>query len=427
MNKTQSAPSSSSQASVNASISTKLICCCPAIAIAVDLFRIFCVKHTEEQCPISCQGAFIGMQVARPFARAAASFHSVVRSRQSIVRQTPSRVDCRACNCTCNRTPAGPAIGSLLIRTYSAKATASTENHLEGLEEDVDLFGEESETVRGKKQDTSIIQDEELDEIDLEPVAAGGSREPSSSSSTSKYDLLDPRPKLPGSIKRLNRILSRQRKIEIPESDLDEKFVKGRGPGGQAINKTNSSVSLTHIPTGIRVQAQPTRSREENRKAARRILAERLEVLRTTGHLPGSEIIQGIEIQFPQQHTNSDTAQMDSAAIADGKVGLELGEVKGKGKKATQKEEEKSLSTAYTKAEIRAEKERRRKANRAKKAKKKYGKKGEEDAEADVEVAGENENETLEAGPEREGVSASDSVETVDQRSSQATTQNANQ
>ena len=35
------------------------------------------------------------------------------------------------------------------------------------------------------------------------------------------------------------------------ESDLVEKFQKGGGPGGQSVNKSSSSVLLTHTPTGI--------------------------------------------------------------------------------------------------------------------------------------------------------------------------------
>ncbi|KAG9104927.1 hypothetical protein FRC06_004994 [Ceratobasidium sp. 370] len=62
---------------------------------------------------------------------------------------------------------------------------------------------------------------------------------------------------------------------EMREEDLDETFVRGSGPGGQAINKTSSSVSLIHRPTGIRVQCQATRSREDNRKIARKILLEK--------------------------------------------------------------------------------------------------------------------------------------------------------
>lgn len=63
----------------------------------------------------------------------------------------------------------------------------------------------------------------------------------------------------------------------IPEGDLIESFLKGSGPGGQKINKTSSAVQLKHIPSGIVVKSQETRSREQNRRTARRILGEKLE------------------------------------------------------------------------------------------------------------------------------------------------------
>jgi len=44
-------------------------------------------------------------------------------------------------------------------------------------------------------------------------------------------------------------------------------------------NKTNSAVQLTHIPTGIVVKSQATRSRSQNHNIARRILAEKIELL----------------------------------------------------------------------------------------------------------------------------------------------------
>lgn len=65
----------------------------------------------------------------------------------------------------------------------------------------------------------------------------------------------------------------------IPESEIVENFLKGSGPGGQKINKTSSAVQLIHIPTGIVVKYQDTRSRELNRKTARRLLQDRLEEL----------------------------------------------------------------------------------------------------------------------------------------------------
>ncbi|KAH9867532.1 hypothetical protein IAQ61_008126 [Plenodomus lingam] len=65
----------------------------------------------------------------------------------------------------------------------------------------------------------------------------------------------------------------------IPSSEITENFLKGSGPGGQKINKTSSAVQLIHHPTGIVVKYQDTRSRELNRKRARRILQDRLEEL----------------------------------------------------------------------------------------------------------------------------------------------------
>ncbi|KAL8402190.1 hypothetical protein RB596_008810 [Gaeumannomyces avenae] len=64
-----------------------------------------------------------------------------------------------------------------------------------------------------------------------------------------------------------------------PDSDLEESYLKGSGPGGQKINKTNSAVQLKHIPTGLVVKCQATRSRDQNRKIARDLLAARLDVM----------------------------------------------------------------------------------------------------------------------------------------------------
>lgn len=69
--------------------------------------------------------------------------------------------------------------------------------------------------------------------------------------------------------------------IDLPvlnDEDLEEQFVKGSGPGGQATNKTSNCVVLKHIPTGIVVKCHQTRSVTQNRKLARDILREKLEV-----------------------------------------------------------------------------------------------------------------------------------------------------
>ncbi|KAH6641590.1 RF-1 domain-containing protein [Chaetomium tenue] len=64
-----------------------------------------------------------------------------------------------------------------------------------------------------------------------------------------------------------------------PESEIEESYLKGSGPGGQKINKTNSAVQLKHIPTGLVIKSQATRSRTQNRKIARDLLALKLDEL----------------------------------------------------------------------------------------------------------------------------------------------------
>ncbi|KAF8565754.1 hypothetical protein P879_06409 [Paragonimus westermani] len=63
------------------------------------------------------------------------------------------------------------------------------------------------------------------------------------------------------------------------ESDLSEDFVRGWGPGGQAVNKTANCVVLRHIPTGLFVKCQDTRILERNREIARIRLNEKLDEL----------------------------------------------------------------------------------------------------------------------------------------------------
>lgn len=64
----------------------------------------------------------------------------------------------------------------------------------------------------------------------------------------------------------------------LDENELREQFVKGHGPGGQATNKTSNCVVLKHVPSGIVVKCHQTRSVDQNRKLARRILQEKVDV-----------------------------------------------------------------------------------------------------------------------------------------------------
>lgn len=69
------------------------------------------------------------------------------------------------------------------------------------------------------------------------------------------------------------------RPLLYDERDVEEVFVRGGGPGGQAVAKTSNCVVLRHVPSGLRVRCHATRSRETNRLLARRELQLRLDEL----------------------------------------------------------------------------------------------------------------------------------------------------
>lgn len=66
---------------------------------------------------------------------------------------------------------------------------------------------------------------------------------------------------------------------KLIDSELEESYVRGGGPGGQAVSTTNNCVVLRHIPTNIVVKCHTTRTLKENREGARRNLIKRLDEL----------------------------------------------------------------------------------------------------------------------------------------------------
>jgi peptide chain release factor 2 len=131
-------------------------------------------------------------------------------------------------------------------------------------------------------------------------------------------------------------LLSDDVDVEIDESDLRIDTYRASGAGGQHVNKTDSAVRITHLPTGIVVQCQNERSQLSNRQTAMRILKSRLaefelekreaELARERGALPdtgfGGEAIRSYVLhpyQLVKDH-RTDLEEGNTQAVLDGRL-----------------------------------------------------------------------------------------------------------
>ena len=115
--------------------------------------------------------------------------------------------------------------------------------------------------------------------------------------------------------------------IEINEADLKIDAHRASGAGGQHVNKTDSAIRITHIPTGIVVGCQTERSQVQNRETAMKMLKSKLLEIKEREHLERVEDITGTKMNIEWGSQIRSYVFMPYTLVKDNRTGCETGNI----------------------------------------------------------------------------------------------------
>lgn len=107
-------------------------------------------------------------------------------------------------------------------------------------------------------------------------------------------------------------------RLDINETDLIEKFIVGSGKGGQKLHKTASTVYIKHLPSGLEVKCQESRSREDNRYFARTRLCDKLQAIVSDEKTKEQQKIEQIRRQKKKRSRRSKQKMLDDKSKQGG-------------------------------------------------------------------------------------------------------------
>lgn len=115
--------------------------------------------------------------------------------------------------------------------------------------------------------------------------------------------------------------------IEIRDEDLKIDTYRSSGAGGQHVNKTESAIRITHIPTGIVVACQNERSQFQNKDVAMTMLKSKLLEIKEREHLDKIEDIKGVQKEIAWGSQIRSYVFMPYTLVKDHRTGYESGNV----------------------------------------------------------------------------------------------------